>query len=210
MQRLHLDPHDRSRFTSEEMRSIVSNHHQIIRMRLFSASAVIVTIAGIFFLLHRNRYNQSYGLFLVNEFRETASKRTIEFNYGENVASPSYSTVRVYNTTRFNLLEDADQEMSTFAVDECSQGWKITRKIILTIQDFVVVVGHKLKSNLFVESMNFNRLQQDHPCVIEIIRRRYLHPPADPDVPYVLNAPNTTDPSAGQAKRILKYLGNQV
>ena len=58
--------------------------------------------------------------------------------------------------------------------------------------------------------MNFNRLQQDHPCVIEIIRRRYLHPPADPDVPYVLNAPNTTDPSAGQAKSILKYLGNQV
>lgn len=58
--------------------------------------------------------------------------------------------------------------------------------------------------------MNSNRLQQDHPCVIETIRRRYLHPPADADVPYVLNAPNTTDPSVGQATSILKYLGNQV
>lgn len=59
--------------------------------------------------------------------------------------------------------------------------------------------------------MNLNRLQQNHPCVIETIRRRYLHPPADPDVPYVLQAPaNAIDPSAGQAKSILKYLGNQV
>jgi hypothetical protein len=58
--------------------------------------------------------------------------------------------------------------------------------------------------------MNLNRLQQNHPCVIETIRRRYLHPPADPDVPYVLQAPNASDPSAGQAKSILKYLVNQV
>ena len=139
MQRFYLNPHDRSRFTSEEMRSIVSNPHQVIRMRLFSASAVIVTIAGIFFLLHRNRYNQTSGLFLaVNEFRETASKRTIEFNYSKNVASPSYSTVRVYNTTRFNLLEDTDQETSTLSADECSQGLKI----FFVMQHFMVFIGH--------------------------------------------------------------------
>jgi hypothetical protein len=58
--------------------------------------------------------------------------------------------------------------------------------------------------------MNAEQLSQDHPCVIQTIRRHYLHPPADPDIPYVLNAPNTIDPSVGQAKSILKYLGNQV
>lgn len=58
--------------------------------------------------------------------------------------------------------------------------------------------------------MNADRLQQDHPCVIETIRRRYLHPPADLDVPYNLVAPNKADPSVGQATSILNYLGNQV
>ncbi len=58
--------------------------------------------------------------------------------------------------------------------------------------------------------MNADRLQQDHPCVIETIRRRYLHPPADLDVPYNLAAPNKADPSVGQAASILNYLGNQV
>lgn len=27
--------------------------------------------------------------------------------------------------------------------------------------------------------MNANRFEQDHPCLIETIRRLYLHPPAD-------------------------------
>jgi hypothetical protein len=58
--------------------------------------------------------------------------------------------------------------------------------------------------------MNEKKLWQDHPCVIETIRSRYLHPPADSDVPYVLNDPETSDPSVGQAKSILKYLSNQV
>ena len=63
---------------------------------------------------------------------------------------------------------------------------------------------------VYVEWMNADRLQQDHPCVIKTIRRRYLHPPADLDIPYNLTAPNTADPSVGQAASILKYLGNQV
>ena len=62
----------------------------------------------------------------------------------------------------------------------------------------------------FIESMNSDRLQQDHPCVIEIIKRFFLHPPAAPEVPYVLSSPNKIDPSAGQAAGILNYLRNQV
>ena len=58
--------------------------------------------------------------------------------------------------------------------------------------------------------MNSDRLQQDHPCVIDTIRRLYLHPPAARDIPYVLNAPTKVDPSAGQAASISKHLKNQV
>ncbi|KZS14801.1 Uncharacterized protein APZ42_020167 [Daphnia magna] len=61
-----------------------------------------------------------------------------------------------------------------------------------------------------IERMNADRFQQDHPCVIETIRKRYLHPPADVDVPYNLAAPHKADPSVGQAASILNYLGNQT
>lgn len=58
--------------------------------------------------------------------------------------------------------------------------------------------------------MNSDKLQQDHPCVIETIKRKFLHSPASPETPYSLAMPDKADPSAGQAAGILKYLGNQV
>ena len=60
--------------------------------------------------------------------------------------------------------------------------------------------------------INENKLQQDHPCVIDIIRRDYLNPPASWEVPYILGSstePNG-DPSPGQAQHVLKLLNNQV
>ena len=53
-------------------------------------------------------------------------------------------------------------------------------------------------------------MQQNHPCVIEIIRRSYLHPPADPFTNYQLKNPKITDPSVGQAATVIHYLKNQV
>lgn len=35
--------------------------------------------------------------------------------------------------------------------------------------------------------MNDNKLAQDHPCVIETIRRHYLREPSPPEVPYHLS-----------------------
>ncbi len=57
--------------------------------------------------------------------------------------------------------------------------------------------------------MNNHRLQQDHPCVIEIIRRKYLHSPS-PREALNLSHPEVTDQSAGQSAIVLPYLKNKV
>ncbi len=62
--------------------------------------------------------------------------------------------------------------------------------------------------------MNSNRLAQDHPCVIDIIRRHYLNAPQPAHVPYNLTNNGSTsdnyDPSAGQSSVILNLLKNLV
>lgn len=58
--------------------------------------------------------------------------------------------------------------------------------------------------------MNDHRLAQDHPCVIETIRRDYLKQPAADDEPLILREPNKADTSAGQAAAILRHLNNKV
>lgn len=61
-----------------------------------------------------------------------------------------------------------------------------------------------------IEYANDNKLQQDHPCVIELIRKYFLHKPASPDVPLNLKFPNHKNPSDGQSQAILQLLGNMV
>ncbi|KAI9559231.1 hypothetical protein GHT06_016020 [Daphnia sinensis] len=53
---------------------------------------------------------------------------------------------------------------------------------------------------------NAQKLQQDHPCVIQLIRRYYLHQPASKSFPYQMDHPEIIDPSDGQSKVILKIL----
>ena len=60
--------------------------------------------------------------------------------------------------------------------------------------------------------MNTNKLAQDHPCVIDIIRRHFLHSPSPSGIPYNMTSsldPNG-DPSPGQVPIILRLLKNQV
>ena len=57
--------------------------------------------------------------------------------------------------------------------------------------------------------MNTHRLQQDHPCVIEIIRRKYLHNPSPP-LELKLSHPEIVDQSAGQSAIVLPHLNNKV
>jgi hypothetical protein len=58
--------------------------------------------------------------------------------------------------------------------------------------------------------MNRNRLQQDHPCVINYIRRHYLNAPPSHDISLLLDYPEVEDPSDGQPEKILKILKNKV
>jgi hypothetical protein len=58
--------------------------------------------------------------------------------------------------------------------------------------------------------MNYNRLQQDHPCVINYIRRHYLKGPPPSASIKNLDYPEVEDPSDGQPETILKLLKNKV
>lgn len=63
------------------------------------------------------------------------------------------------------------------------------------------------------EYMNTNKLAQDHPCVIDMIRRHYLEEPSPPDVPYNLTDATAADSDhsqAGQVSTVLGYLKNKV
>jgi hypothetical protein len=63
---------------------------------------------------------------------------------------------------------------------------------------------------LLTEFANAYRLQQDHPCVIELIRKFYLHQPAPMNSSLNLSNPSILDPSSGQSNVILTHLKNQV
>jgi hypothetical protein len=63
---------------------------------------------------------------------------------------------------------------------------------------------------LVTDYANANRLQQDHPCVIELIRSQYLYRSSPPNVPLNLSHPEVADPSAAQSKVALTHLHNQV
>ena len=86
-------------------------------------------------------------------------------------------------TQRFNLIEEegTSNQVDKWNDDECT-----------------------------LQYANDNRLQQNHPCVIELIRRHFLQPPAPKDSLLNLKFPNHTNPSAGQSQAILQYLRNQV
>ena len=63
---------------------------------------------------------------------------------------------------------------------------------------------------IILEYINENKLPQDHPCVIETIRRHYLKAPSPFDVPFNLVSDSDEDRSPGQTGVILRLLKNQV
>lgn len=59
--------------------------------------------------------------------------------------------------------------------------------------------------------MNDNQLQQDHPCVIDVIQRLFLDQPAPPLAKYNLNYLDKANLAGIETKTILKrLLRNQV
>ena len=66
-------------------------------------------------------------------------------------------------------------------------------------------------ASFFTEYMNSYRLQQDHPCVINYIRRHYLKSPSPRHVPLNLDYPKVLDQSEfEQPITILELLKNKV
>ena len=78
--------------------------------------------------------------------------------------------------------------------------------IELIFQNFYLLVVILKINVLKIDFMNANKLQQDHPCVIEIIRRFFLNEPPPANVPLILDNPGDLDPSAGQVTAIVKHL----
>lgn len=58
--------------------------------------------------------------------------------------------------------------------------------------------------------VNSHQLQQDHPCVIDIIRRKYLHSPSVVNGSVFVERTDVIDPSAGQSSIVLPHLNNKT
>ncbi|XP_046638282.1 protein Star-like [Daphnia pulicaria] len=61
-----------------------------------------------------------------------------------------------------------------------------------------------------LDYINANKLAQDHPCVIEIIRKHYLNEPSPPNAPLKLGSKDLNDRSPGQTGVIFRLLKNQT
>lgn len=55
---------------------------------------------------------------------------------------------------------------------------------------------------MVTDYLNANKLPQDHPCVIETIKRHYLNKPSPPEVPLQLDSDDDKDRSPGQTAMV--------
>jgi hypothetical protein len=62
----------------------------------------------------------------------------------------------------------------------------------------------------FIDLANQNKLQQDHPCVLHLIRKLFLRKPASWNNSYYLREPEFINPSKGPSQAVLRLLRNQV
>lgn len=51
-------------------------------------------------------------------------------------------------------------------------------------------------------------MEQDDPCILNLLRTQYLHPPSKEKLQ--LEAPDVKNPSMGQAQSVLEILKNKV
>ena len=62
--------------------------------------------------------------------------------------------------------------------------------------------------SLSSDTVNSVVMEQDDPCILNLLRDQYLHPPSKDKIN--LEAPEVTNPSMGQAQSILEILKNKV
>ena len=61
---------------------------------------------------------------------------------------------------------------------------------------------------LTTDVINSVYMEQDDPCVLNIIRQKFLHPPST--LALQLEHPETENPSMGQAQSVMNILKNKV
>ena len=88
-------------------------------------------------------------------------------------------------------------------LENCTLGQSITKNFTLKVHDTII-------GCFILEYVNANKLQQDHPCVLEVIRRLFLNKPSPPDAPLRLDHMEQLNPSAGQVTAVQRILRNLV
>jgi len=108
-------------------------------------------------------------------------------------------------------MEDSDyiKVNSDLIAKECTLGEKKNMFLRIKINTYVTHL-YLIRFDFIADYINYHRLQQDHFCVIEIIRKNYLNQPAPETESLVLRNPQTVDASAGQAGAILRHLNNEA
>lgn len=156
--------------------------------------------------------------------RQTVMSYQLSFGSNNNNNSPgkrSNSAQRAMEAVenKYNLIEDQltgisgviNQVLSTFQGNQLSEQCTLGSKLLDNIKHYILILIPSISLILFEieEYINQRRLQQDHPCVIEIIRKQYLNKP--PVMLGKVEEPKTiTDPSSGQSQIVLRLLKNQV
>ncbi|XP_057380607.1 protein Star-like [Daphnia carinata] len=72
------------------------------------------------------------------------------------------------------------------------------------------VTGASYSNKCDLDYINANKLEQDHPCVIEIIRQFFLNKPPPSNIPLKLDSNDTRNRSPGQTDVIMRLLKNQT
>ena len=148
-----------------------------------------------------------------------SSRKTFSSDDGSQSDKFLSSATKNYNLMTESVLRNWRDKVTAGEV-ECTIG--IIIPYFLILNDCIKFALKISFEN--VDYMNTNKLEQDHPCVIEIIRRQFLAPPAPSNVPYSFS--NVTecdsgwnvttifdpngDPSMGQTAKILTLLKNMV
>jgi hypothetical protein len=120
----------------------------------------------------------------------------------ENVPHPKYNLMEETYGRKWAKKSDDNY----FSPADCTEG-NLKFHLHIDLQVFFLLLQ---RIGGFSEYANKNQLQQDHPCVIRLIKEKYLRQPAPKTLPYRLGDPQTLDPSDGQAQGILRILRNQV
>ncbi|XP_059352857.1 protein Star-like [Daphnia carinata] len=102
-------------------------------------------------------------------------------NQVANAPPPQYRNSTSAENRYYNLMNNSDPSEAPFIDDHCNEGY-----------------------------VNSHQLQQDHPCVIDIIRCMYLHSPSSTNGSALVERAGVSDPSAGQSSIVLPYLNNKT